>query len=55
MSLEHCGGCLLWQDFLLVACNLARNEAWTVQRISCSLQWCVEMSSIFKEICVINS
>ena len=30
MFLEHFGGCLSWPSLLLLALNLARNEAWVV-------------------------
>ena len=54
MSFEHNGGCLFWPGLLLVALNLARNEAWVVPKALCSLQCCVEVFSTFKECCIIN-
>ena len=32
MSLEHCGGCLFLAKFVAVGLDLARNEAWVVQK-----------------------
>ena len=54
MSLEHCGGCLFWPSLLLVALNLARNEAWVVPETSSSLRCCVCVFSTLKESYIIS-
>ena len=47
--------CLFWPSLLLVALNLARNEAWVAPKTLCSLRWCVGFFSIFMQSCIINS
>ena len=46
--------CLFWPSLLQVALYLARNETWVVPEKLCSLRWCVEELSTFKESCLIN-
>ena len=53
MSLEHFREFLFWPSLLLVTVNLARNEAWVVQRTLSSLRWCVAVFSTYKEYCKI--
>ena len=45
MSWKHCGGRLLWPRLLLVALNLAGNEASVVPRTFLSLRKCVGVFS----------
>ena len=40
--------CLFWSSLLLVALNLARNEALVVLKTLCSLRWCFGVFSALK-------